>query len=178
MHRHVRAQTSAEFMLMMGVLLILALVLVALLTASGPAISDPRVRASQSYWAGTASPLQVRDFSLDSYRSPTQAAANLTLVIKNPTSRDITIRNITLSPGTFRNVYYADGSSAGMVDSLSVLLIPGEETTLIVQHYQAGGGAYLPPKVGEFSLGFKYDSALGPGFQNGSMPIVVANKMH
>ncbi len=172
------AQSSAEYMLILGAIFVIALIVIALLNFYNPAIADPRLSSSQSYWSSNAHPLQVRDFSLDSYRSPVQADANLTLVIKNPSTQEITLRNITLSPGSFRNVYYTNGSSAGLVDSLSIPFSPGEELTLIAQHHEAGSGAYLPPNVAEFSLGFKYNTALGPGYQNGSVPVVVVNRMH
>ena len=177
MHRRV-AQSSAEFMLLLGVLLIIALVVISLLTATTPSISDARVRASQSYWASDAHPLQVRGFSLDFYTHPAETDGNLTLVIKNPTNQDITIRQITITPGNFSSVYYTDGSSAGLANSLSILLTPSEETTLIVQHHQTGSGAYLPPSVAELYLSFNYDAALGPAYQNGSLPLMVANRMH
>ncbi len=172
------AQSSVEFMLLLGVLLVIALVIISLLTVYTPAISDPRIRASQSYWASNAHPLQVRDFSLDFYVYAAQTAGNLTLVIRNPTRQDITIRQINITPGNFSSVFYANGSSAGTDNSLSVLFTPGEEATLIVQHRESGTSAYRPPNIGEFSLVFNYSAALGPGIQNGSMPLVVVNKLH
>lgn len=172
------AQSSVEFMLMLGVLLVIALVIVSLLSIYTPATSDPRIIASQSYWASNAHPLQVRDFSLDFYVYAAQTAGNLTLVIKNPASQDVTLRQILITPGNFSSVFYANGSSAGTVNSLSVLFTPSEEATLIVQHRELGSGAYRPPSIGEFSLSFNYSTAIGPGIQNGSLPLVMATNMH
>ena len=169
-----RAQTSVEFMLLFGVLLIVGLVLTAILSMPVNSSSDSRITASSAYWAREAHPLQVRSASL-SY-SLASSTANLSLVIHNTANSDLTLRQIIISPGTFGPVYYFNGTQAGTISALSVLLAPDEETSLYLPAIIPWGAN--PPKTGDFSLTLDYDSALGPGVENGSTPLVVVANSH
>jgi uncharacterized protein (UPF0333 family) len=165
-----RAQNSLEYMLLLGALLVIGLVIVSIIALSGGNSSDSRLAASQAHWAREAHPLQVRGASLNYTKA--SGAANLSLVIHNTASSDLTIRQIILIPGTFGPVYYQNGTSAGTTGSLSVLFAPDEERILILPATMPWGSS--PPQTSEFSLTFKYDSPLGPGVENGSTSLIVA----
>ena len=164
-----RAQNSVEFMLLLGVLLIVALVLIFILSTPGGSSSDSRISASQAYWAREAHPLQVRGASLG--YSQATSAANLSLVIRNTANTDITLRQIIISPGNFDSVNCLTGAPAGNISDLSILITPDEEITMILPAMMDWGSS--PPKTGDFSLTFKYDSPLGPGAESGSTPLVI-----
>lgn len=170
-----RGQASAEFVaLLLGVLVV---VLVALsLSDFAPWAVDARTDRSHAYWSSQARPIEVTDWHLETKSAPGAAEANLSLILENADREPVVVRAIYLYPGTFENVYYANGTGAGKNNSLSIRLAPGESVVVYARHSENGSGAYVPPGYYEFNLSIQYDKFAPGGWERGRLPVAGTNK--
>lgn len=87
-----KGQGATEYLVLLGVVLIVALVAIALLGFFPGLSTDTRETQARSYWSGIANPFQITDYSY--------SGTTLTLVIRNSRSERLTINNITLNDGS------------------------------------------------------------------------------
>ena len=87
-----KGQGATEYLVLLGVVLIVALVAIALLGFFPGLSSDTRETQARSYWSGIANPFQIKDYSY--------SGTTLTLVLRNSRSERLTVNNITLNDGS------------------------------------------------------------------------------
>ncbi|MCC7570082.1 hypothetical protein KO465_01910 [Candidatus Micrarchaeota archaeon] len=106
---YVKGQGATEYLVLLGVVLIVALVAIALLGFFPGLSSDAKETQSRAYWAGTASPFQITDFRY--------SGTDLTLVVRNSRTESLEIANVTLTPGPGGTPVVWTPSSSGSVGS-------------------------------------------------------------
>jgi len=108
-----RGQGATEYLVLLAVVLIVALVSVALLGFFPGMASDARITQSQSYWRGQARPFAILDAGLSS------PAAN------------ITIQNVEANgPYTITAIYV--GNTTAATTATSLVFAAGETRTLVI----------------------------------------------
>jgi hypothetical protein len=113
-----RGQGATEYLVLLAVVLIVALVSVALLGFFPGMASDARIAQSQSYWRGQARPFAILENSCSS------STATCTLVIQNMEANGpytLTTMGISNASNTSLTVAYA----AGETKTMSVNGLPG-----------------------------------------------------
>ena len=167
-----KAQSSVEWMLLLGAILMISLVVLAA-ASSVPVANSGQMQKQESiaYWTSQAWPLQLSDWSMKA-SAPAYTGANLTVVLYNPSNDRISIRKLTLTPGVFFNVYYSNGSSAGAFNALNIPLLPHDKLTL--KFVQSDNSVAALPVSTYYSLNLtiNYDGALGSSQQAGKVPII------
>jgi hypothetical protein len=115
-----KSQTATEYMILLAVVLIIALIVVGVLGGIPAIGGTARTRASSSYW-------QAADIGITAYSFDGDAAGNDdVMVVRNNHEGTITVNSISL-----------EGSQ---VYSTATVFSPGEEKTLNV-NYNCGGNA-------------------------------------
>ena len=177
-HGAAHAQTSIEFIILLAALAVAGLVLAGLLSFFSQG-NGVQLEQSKAYWNSQAGPIKVVDWSMTTTKqdSPAGADANLSLVLSNPTRETITIHAITLTPGNFSSVVDAQGNWLGLSGSLSIILLPGEQKTVIAMNHGLGDGAYIPTQVYSQTLSFSYSSGLAVSQEIGTVPLVGDNQI-
>ncbi len=172
-----RAQTTVEYIVLFAAIAVLVLVLANLLGVL-PKNSGMQIEQSKAYWSSQAGPIKVKDWSMATIKqdSPLAADANLSLVLSNPTRDTIIIKAITLAPGNFSSVMDASGNWMGTSTSLSIVLLPGEERTIVALHHGVGAGAYIPAEYYSQILTLTYSTGLGTSRETGALPLVGSNR--
>ena len=119
-----KGQGATEYLVLLAVVLIIALVSIALLGFFPGLAADARITQSQAYWRGEARPFAILDNTFNS----TGAGA---LVIQN---------NDASGTFTITALGVANGSASGMPQSFA----PGETKTVAITGAQTGsaGGVY------------------------------------
>jgi hypothetical protein len=99
-------QGATEYLVLLAVVLIVALVSVALLGFFPGMSSDAKITQSQAYWSGQASPFRVKDFAFTTPSAGIIAACSgqdrteaYELIIENSGIERYTITNISISIG-------------------------------------------------------------------------------
>ena len=114
---HLRGQGATEYLVLLAVVLIIALVSIALLGFFPGLASDAKITQSASYWQGEARPFRILE------GAHTGADGKLILVLQN-----------VESTGTFTltaiNLTYANGSGYGYTTALS--FAPGETKNISI----------------------------------------------
>jgi hypothetical protein len=134
-----RGQGATEYLVLLAVVLIIALVSVALLGFFPGMASDSQVAQSQAYWSGTARPFQAIEAS-PSVESVCgfASASGYTLVLQNTEADALTVTGISI-----------DNSSgfcvAGGAANAPVVVGPGERRTFFVK----SSSLDVPCSVGE-----------------------------
>ncbi len=105
-----KGQGATEYLVLLAVVLIIALVAIALL-GFFPALSgDARITQSDSYWRGTARPIQIKDHA--------QSGDTLKLVMFNSEAEAISVNSITVDNSTYSatNLTFAGGEQISGVN--------------------------------------------------------------
>ncbi|MCD6227180.1 class III signal peptide-containing protein [Candidatus Micrarchaeota archaeon] len=87
-----KGQGATEYLVLLGVVLIVALVAIALLGFFPGLSSNTKETQARSYWSGVASPFQITDYSY--------SGTTLTINVRNTRSERLTIGNITVNDGS------------------------------------------------------------------------------
>ncbi|MCX8197513.1 MAG: hypothetical protein N3G80_04335 [Candidatus Micrarchaeota archaeon] len=143
-----RGQGATEYLVLLAVVLIIALVSIALLGFFPGLASDAKITQSNTYWRGEAMPFSIIEHSFDS-------SGNGSIVITNrDASGTLTITNITVGNATY---------------STPTVLAPGDQKVIPLSGAGSGsaGGTY------EFDVKISYTSIGGlPKTQTGKYPLI------
>ncbi|VVB57403.1 Uncharacterised protein [uncultured archaeon] len=166
-----RAQTSAEWAFILGVVLTAALLVLAT-SSLLPAGVGGRVQVQDSvaYWGSQARPLEVAGWQMEA-TGANLTGANLTLVFANAGTEQVRIRKIMLAPGSFTQVYNASGTSLGTADALDILLLPSDRLTLVLRQQAGAAGAYAVPPLYTLNLTITYDGTFPSMVESGRVPL-------
>ena len=115
-----KGQLSAEFLIILGVVLLVALVAVSLSIFFTQSSQDISQTESEAYWSTQAQPIRIVDME-GYYYAATPSSGEISLLLENLDSKPITIKSFVLEPygseATF-NVY-ANHSTAGSTIGLT-----------------------------------------------------------
>jgi len=115
----IKGQGATEYLVLLAVVLIIALVSIALLSFFPGLASDAKITQSASYWQGEARPFAIIEHSLTT-------SGTLTLVLQNKeASGTLSLTNITLSGA---------GISGGSMSPSSATFAPGESRTITISN--------------------------------------------
>lgn len=143
-----KGQISAEFLVILGVILVVAMVAVGLTLLFSQSSRDIAENESRAYWASQPQPLRILEYE-GFYYSGVPANGEIALLLENVDSKPITIKGFVLEPydsETSFNVYSShstDGSTnpstligtSGFAakDGLTVELAPSERYTFYLR---------------------------------------------
>jgi len=169
--KNIRGQGAIEYLVLLAVVLIVAMVALSLL-GYFPSLSSEVQRAqSESYWGGSATPIRVeKSFLSSEFMSNGSTQSNLTMLIRNMENTWITVRSISVSPGHFYDVYDYNGGYLGNASNLNFTLTAAAKKVIVLV---ATDGSYAPPDGFSVELEFNYSSAYGtPGEQKGAVKLL------
>ena len=118
----VKAQGATEYLVLLAVVLIVALVSVALLGFFPGMASDAQITQSKAYWQ-SASPIQIIESDARAYTTP--GYNSLYIRIRNAGAYPIRITRLTAGNGQMISQISVAGSTANMTDYF--YMAPGEE---------------------------------------------------
>ena len=152
-----RGQGSTEYLVLLAMVLVVAMVAIALLGFFPGLAGDARAGQSDAYWRGTARPFAILEHSL-----ATGSGSSVNLAIQNLDSNSKYLKTLNLTgtginaSNSSVNTYISAGQT---VSSIAVALTAGSCTT---------GTPY------EFNVTFTYDSVGGitGNTQRGTKPLV------
>ncbi|MCX8205709.1 MAG: hypothetical protein N3H30_00580 [Candidatus Micrarchaeota archaeon] len=147
-----RGQGSTEYLVLLAVALIVALVAIALLGWFPGVSGDTRESQSRSYWNG------AQPFSVIEYKS-SSTTGNLTLTLRNERSEKLTITGISV-----------DGTALNLSSNISIK--GGEEQTIEVA-LPAASQCDTAGDMFEYDLQFVYNTKTISGIvQTGARPLI------
>lgn len=147
-----RGQGSTEYLVLLAVALIVALVAIALLGWFPGVSGDTRESQSRSYWNG-AQPFAIMEYKSDSN------TGNLTLSIRNQRSEKLTITGITI-----------DGTAVTLPSNISV---KGGEEKVIQFALPTASQCDTPGDMFEYDLTITYSTKDITGIvQSGARPLI------
>lgn len=136
-----KGQLSVEFLVILGVIMVVALVAIGLtlfFTQSSWEVSQSEINA---YWSTQAAPIRVVEMKGYFYSS-SPSIGELALILENVDSKPITIKSLVLSPAeSSYSVYSARGgtgtllgtSGSGALSGLDIELAPSERATVYIR---------------------------------------------
>jgi uncharacterized membrane protein len=148
MDKSKKAQISVEFLVIMGIILLIALVVIAIVTFFIQSSSELNQSQIEFYWSTQASPIrivQMQGYYYNSYPN----LGEIALVLENKDSKPITIKSFVLEPYDSEYTFsvYANhsttGSSSGLtlygqagpnnLNGLDILINPGEKVAVYLR---------------------------------------------
>ena len=87
-----RGQGATEYLVLLAVVLIIALVAISLLGFFPSMAADAKITQSNTYWRGEAAPISIQEHSIDAATGATQL-----VLLNNDALGTVTILNISLS---------------------------------------------------------------------------------
>ena len=147
-----KGQGATEYLVLLAVVLIIALVSIALLGFFPGLSSDARITQSQSYWRGEASPIAIVDYNVIS-------GGYATMVLQNmDASGTYSLGNLSLASSV-------GSGSKNINESIG----PGEKKTINVTTAATGGVG----TIYELGINISYNSSYGVSkIEYGSKPLV------
>ena len=117
-----KAQISSEFLVILGVVLVVALVAVGLTLLFSQTSQDITENEARAYWSSQAQPLRIVEYE-GFYYSSVPATGELGLLVENVDSKPITIRSFVLEPYDSETSFsvYANHSTSGGTGGLTLL---------------------------------------------------------
>ena len=159
-----KGQGATEYLVLLAVVLIIALVSISLLGFFPGLASDAKITQSTTYWRGEARPLSIIDSSFGA------ANGNGSVVITNNDASG----TIVITSASFQGVSTnATGTATNLGSGLS--LPSGDQATLNIANGPVGavGGTY------EFVVTFNYTTSTGlPQTEGGSGTKTLMGKYH
>ncbi len=116
-----KGQGATEYLVLLAVVLIIALVSIALLGFLPGLATDARIAQSSSYWRGEARPFAILEHSVAS------TGTGIIVLQTNDASGTLTITNMSVGAGTFNVI-------------TSVTFAPGEIKNISIANVTAAGG--------------------------------------
>jgi len=129
-----KGQGATEYLVLLAVVLIVALVAISLLGFFPGIAGGTQMTQSRSYWSGTAYPFTIVDWQF------TSTTANLT--IRNMDSRSITLTALTLnSTGTANTTLFRGGETKniGITGLPACAAGDGVDTPVLITYTPSGG---------------------------------------
>jgi len=169
-----QGQTSTEWIALMAVILVIALLVVTLTNSMIKSTASISATRSKSYWGSQAAPLLITDWNIHPHPAPKNA--NLTLYIYNPTPNRIILKTIDLEPGYFNQAFYlttltSAGTASNLNPSSGITLAPGDKIGLIVQQLAADADSVEVSNSYELNLTMRYDMGMGAAQEVGLVPL-------
>jgi len=153
-----RGQGATEYLVLLAVVLIVALVSVALLGFFPGMASDAKITQSETYWRGQARPFAIIDFVISATNTTNTSTGGLaTLTFQNKeASGQYTITNITLANrqiSVTTNMTSAVSFSPGQIQNINVSTATGFGTNTPGAVYEYNVTIfYTAPNMGATSL--------------------------
>ena len=135
-----KGQGATEYLVLLAVVLVVAMVAIALLLFFPEMTFDAKSRESSAYWRGAAHPFAILDHSHSSTTS------NITLVVQNTEADQKQLTNISIGGGGLSAVYN--------LTTAEKYFSGGEKRTLVI-----GLGACTAGNVYEYNLNFTFSNA-------------------
>lgn len=135
-----KGQGATEYLVLLAVVLIVAMVAIALLGFFPGITTDAQIGQSKAYWSGTARPFGVSEHS--------QSGQNLTLIVMNSDAEQRALTNISVS-GSGGNGSY--GNTSGNYFS------GGERKSIVIPM----SGACVSGRPYQYKLNFTFNNADG-----------------
>jgi hypothetical protein len=154
---YIKGQGATEYLVLLAVVLIVAMVAIVLLGFFPGLAVDAKISQSDSYWRGTASPFAILEHSQASNE------ANLTIVMQNKEADQRIINNITVN---------GSGIAGSLVPSPAAAryFSAGEKRTFYVDNLDGNctqGNSY------EYTINIDYSTAEGTDkMQWGEKPLI------
>ncbi len=155
-----KGQGATEYLVLLAVVLIVAMVAIALLGFFPGLSYDAKKSESDSYWRG-ASPFQIIEHA--------QTDNNLTMVMRNVQTEQLKIVNISVSGGVFFN-NSANLSIAGVATPNTPYIGSGETKTVYLT--DGSGANCTSGTIYEYSVNVTYDSTIPGQRQYGTKTIL------
>ncbi|MFA5108628.1 MAG: hypothetical protein WC492_03805 [Candidatus Micrarchaeia archaeon] len=116
-----KGQLSAEFLIILGVVLLVALVAVSLSIFFTQSSQDISQTESSAYWSTQAQPVRIVDME-GYYYASTPSSGEISLLLENIDSKPITIKSFVLEPYGSETTFnvYSNHSSAGSTTGLTL----------------------------------------------------------
>jgi len=144
-----KGQISSEFLVILGVVLVVAMVAVGLTLLFSQSSRDISENEARAYWASQVQPLRLLEYE-GFYYAGAPTLGELALVIENVDSKPITLRSLVLSPYGDETsfIVYSTHSASGALgtellpshdsgpdnlDGLNVELAPSEKLTVYLR---------------------------------------------
>ncbi|MCX8194726.1 MAG: hypothetical protein N3G22_01285 [Candidatus Micrarchaeota archaeon] len=152
-----KGQGATEYLVLLAVVLIIALISIALLNFFPGIAADAKITQSEAYWKGEAKPFSIQSHSFTT-------AGTLTLVVQNVGPDALTISAINVSGA---------GISGSPTMSPSTPVVGGGATqTITLSGYTVGGGA-TAGNIYELTINISYTNPNGLSLrQFGAKPLV------
>ncbi|MEM4137589.1 MAG: hypothetical protein QXH71_02410 [Candidatus Anstonellaceae archaeon] len=155
-----KAQLSAEFLVILAVVLLISLVVISISLFFVQSSSEINQKQLEVYWSAEAAPfriIQMQGYFYSSY--PT--LGEIALLLENVDSKPITIRNFVLEPYGSETVFYVyanhstSGSSSGLTlygtagpgtsNGLNISFFPGEKKAVYLRTSVACSNSSITP---------------------------------
>ncbi len=181
-----KAQTSVEYLVILGVILVIALIAIGLSIFFGQTQGDAVMQETRTYWSAQAFPIKIMD--MQGYTYPDASAGTLGeigLVLENDDSKPLNITGLALDGESTFNVYSThsvsgslgtaiSGDSSGINPAYGIKLSPGDQYTIYLRpgtacKYSSGN----PPTTFSRNLTITYKSRYFSGITfKGVKPIM------
>ena len=153
-----KGQGATEYLVLLAVVLIVAMVAIALLGFFPGLSYDAKKSESDSYWTGAASPFQIKD-----HTQP--AGGNLTLVVSNVNPAQLELTDIEVGGGGYAGNY-----------NTTTFISGGEQRTIPINWLVSPPSPCSSGNVYEYQVNFTYsgtgENALTAQRQNGVKTLV------
>ncbi len=142
-----KAQTSVEYLIILGVILVIALIAIGLSLFFGQTQGDAVMQETRTYWSMQAFPIKVID--MQGYTYPSAAAGTtgeIALVLENDDTKPLNVTGLALDGETFslhaRDTHSVTGdqpgTDLGVVSNLlpanpGIKLSPGDQYTIYLR---------------------------------------------
>ncbi len=144
---YVKGQGATEYLVLLAVVLIIALVSIALLGFFPGLATDARITQSNSYWRGEARPFAILEVAI-------QTNGLATLVVQNNEAQGaLTMLNISVGSD------FNDTAVSGGLGASGLLFAPGEQHILTLDNVTSGGAV---------STGSSYDFPVNISYRTGN----------
>jgi hypothetical protein len=164
MFKFQKGQGATEYLVLLAVVLIVAMVAIALLGFFPGLSYDAKKKESDSYWGGSASPFQIIEHA--------QTGTQLTIVLKNAQTTQLKINNITIAGGgSLFNVNAANLSQSGVASPNTPYIGAGETKTIYLT--DANGVNCSAGTIYEYSVNISYDSTIANQKQYGGSKTII-----
>ncbi len=179
-----RGQGATEYLVLLAVVLIIALVSIALLGFFPGIVPDAKITQSTSYWKGDAYPIGIEE-AVPIIQTPVcdEGDGGVALVIKNNGVDTLSFKGISFNragyedfpaSSTFTSHMFCPSDNAALYN-VPFALVGGAKKTIRVS-LEFGTPDYLctsPKQIMEFDVKFLYDGKITDKVQTGSKKLFV-----
>ncbi len=161
-----RGQGATEYLIILGVVLVIGLVVISLLGFFPGTAGETSMTESQIYWS-TARPFAIQDATADSAIGCAATGGGYRLVVHNTELGKMVLRNLTMD-GTARNFCVANSTSP----ATSITFGISEKKTIVVEYKTSSECPSGQFGRKDLSLAFDSEDATGQ-VQKGTKKLIV-----